>query len=144
MKVLVTKCFGVDSSLVRQFCLGIQADKLPDVLSTLTGSSLLTGPEGLSMKERENLKKLKALRRYRRRYGVEALLHRQLRERRQAVTEGAPQVRSYHNRTEWKHCFHSLQRSLSKIPCCSKQTCGFLLWLWHPATINWTPPFLFL
>ncbi|XP_076840480.1 KAT8 regulatory NSL complex subunit 2 isoform X2 [Brachyhypopomus gauderio] len=52
------------------------------------GSSLLTGPEGLSMKERENLRKLKALRRYRRRYGVEALLHRQLRERRQAVTEG--------------------------------------------------------
>ncbi|XP_056124003.1 KAT8 regulatory NSL complex subunit 2 [Rhinichthys klamathensis goyatoka] len=52
------------------------------------GSSLLTGPEGLSMKERENLKKLKALRRYRRRYGVEALLHRQLRERRQAITEG--------------------------------------------------------
>lgn len=54
------------------------------------GSSLLTGPEGLSMKERENLKKLKALRRYRRRYGVEALLHRQLRERRQAITEGGP------------------------------------------------------
>ncbi|KAI4876016.1 hypothetical protein NFI96_019280, partial [Prochilodus magdalenae] len=52
------------------------------------GSSLLTGPEGLSMKERENLRKLKALRRYRRRYGVEALLHRQLRERRQAITEG--------------------------------------------------------
>lgn len=57
-----------------------------------TGSSLLTGPEGLSMKERENLKKLKALRRYRRRYGVEALLHRQLRERRQALSEGAQQV----------------------------------------------------
>lgn len=58
-----------------------------------TGNSLLTGPEGLSTKERENLKKLKALRRYRRRYGVEALLHRQLRERRQAITEGgAPQV----------------------------------------------------
>lgn len=55
------------------------------------GSSLLTGPEGLSLKERENLKKLKALRRYRRRYGSEALLHRQLRERRQALTEGAPQ-----------------------------------------------------
>lgn len=53
-----------------------------------TGSSLLTGPEGLSIKERENLRKLKALRRYRRRYGVEALLHRQLRERRQAITEG--------------------------------------------------------
>lgn len=61
----------------------------------MTGSSLLTGPEGLSMKERENLKKIKALRRYRRRYGVEALLHRQLRERRQAVTEGAPQVRPH-------------------------------------------------
>lgn len=43
------------------------------------------------MKERENLKKLKALRRYRRRYGVEALLHRQLRERRQAITEGGTQ-----------------------------------------------------
>lgn len=57
-----------------------------------TGSSLLTGPEGLSAKERENLKKLKALRRYRRRYGAEALLHRQLRERRQTLTEGAPQV----------------------------------------------------
>ena len=41
------------------------------------------------MKERENLRKLKALRRYRRRYGVEALLHRQLRERRLAATEGA-------------------------------------------------------
>lgn len=56
------------------------------------GSSLLTGPEGLSAKERDDLKKLKALRRYRRRYGVEALLHRRLRERRQAVSEGAPQV----------------------------------------------------
>lgn len=66
-------------------------------LFMLSGSSLLTGPEGLSMKERENLKKLKALRRYRRRYGVEALLHRQLRERRQAVTEGAPQVRPHHS-----------------------------------------------
>ncbi|RXN26886.1 KAT8 regulatory NSL complex subunit 2 [Labeo rohita] len=55
------------------------------------GSSLLTGPEGLSTKERENLKKLKALRRYRRRYGVEALLHRQLRQRRQAITEGGTQ-----------------------------------------------------
>ncbi|XP_046896677.1 KAT8 regulatory NSL complex subunit 2 isoform X1 [Hypomesus transpacificus] len=58
------------------------------------GSSLLTGPEGLSLKERDNLRKLKALRRYRRRYGVEALLHRQLRERRQAITEGAPQTHS--------------------------------------------------
>ncbi|XP_028266684.1 KAT8 regulatory NSL complex subunit 2 isoform X2 [Parambassis ranga] len=65
------------------------------------GRSLLTGPEGLSMKERENLKKLKALRRYRRRYGVEALLHRQLRERRQAVTEGASQT---HTRTVNEKC----------------------------------------
>ncbi|XP_068999664.1 KAT8 regulatory NSL complex subunit 2 isoform X1 [Embiotoca jacksoni] len=65
------------------------------------GSSLLTGPEGLSTKERENLKKLKALRRYRRRYGVEALLHRQLRERRQAVTEGVPQP---HTRTVTEKC----------------------------------------
>ncbi|XP_051518024.1 KAT8 regulatory NSL complex subunit 2 isoform X2 [Myxocyprinus asiaticus] len=63
------------------------------------GSSLLTGPEGLSMKERENLKKLKALRRYRRRYGVEALLHRQLRERRQAITEGGtPQAMRFGQR----------------------------------------------
>lgn len=65
------------------------------LFTLITGSSLLTGHEGLSMKERENLKKLKALRRYRRRYGVEALLHRQLRERRQAVTDGAPQVWSH-------------------------------------------------
>ncbi|PIO27236.1 hypothetical protein AB205_0171380 [Aquarana catesbeiana] len=57
----------------------------------MTGSSLLTGPEGLSPKERENLKKLKALRRYRKRYGVEALLHRQLKERRLLATEGVSQ-----------------------------------------------------
>ncbi|XP_053868935.1 KAT8 regulatory NSL complex subunit 2 isoform X3 [Malaclemys terrapin pileata] len=55
------------------------------------GSSLLTGPEGLLAKERENLKQLKCLRRYRQRYGVEALLHRQLKERRMLVTEGAAQ-----------------------------------------------------
>ncbi|XP_068123803.1 KAT8 regulatory NSL complex subunit 2 isoform X2 [Hyperolius riggenbachi] len=55
------------------------------------GSSLLTGPEGLSPKERDNLKKLKALRRYRKRYGVEALLHRQLKERRMLATEGSSQ-----------------------------------------------------
>ncbi|XP_069086609.1 KAT8 regulatory NSL complex subunit 2 [Pleurodeles waltl] len=55
------------------------------------GSSLLTGPEGLSFKERENLKRLKALRRYRQRYGVEALLHRQLKERRMLATEGSSQ-----------------------------------------------------
>ncbi|XP_029974154.1 KAT8 regulatory NSL complex subunit 2 [Salarias fasciatus] len=67
----------------------------------MLGSSLLTGPEGLSLKERDNLKKLKALRRYRRRYGVEALLHRQLRERRQAVTEGAAQLGS---RTAGEKC----------------------------------------
>ncbi|KAH0629148.1 hypothetical protein JD844_010996 [Phrynosoma platyrhinos] len=55
------------------------------------GSSLLTGPEGLLAKERENLKRLKYLRRYRQRYGVEALLHRQLKERRMLATEGAAQ-----------------------------------------------------
>ncbi|MEE6471258.1 hypothetical protein FKM82_009225 [Ascaphus truei] len=53
------------------------------------GSSLLTGPEGLSSKEHESLKRLKALRRYRKRYGMEALLHRQLKERRMLATEGA-------------------------------------------------------
>ena len=53
------------------------------------GSSLLTGPEGLLAKERENLKRLKCLRRYRQRYGVEALLHRQLKERRMLATDGA-------------------------------------------------------
>lgn len=42
-------------------------------------------------KERENLKRLKCLRRYRQRYGVEALLHRQLRERRVLATDGAAQ-----------------------------------------------------
>ncbi|XP_042748766.1 KAT8 regulatory NSL complex subunit 2 [Lagopus leucura] len=55
------------------------------------GSSLLTGPEGLMAKERENLKRLKCLRRYRQRYGVEALLHRQLKERRVMATDGAAQ-----------------------------------------------------
>lgn len=42
-------------------------------------------------KERENLKRLKCLRRYRQRYGVEALLHRQLKERRVMATDGAAQ-----------------------------------------------------
>ncbi|KAM3618636.1 uncharacterized protein V6R79_022902 [Siganus canaliculatus] len=78
------------------------------------GSSLLTGPEGLSMKERENLKKLKALRRYRRRYGVEALLHRQLRERRQAVTEGAPQP---HTRAAMEQCVAFVDGSRCTSPC---------------------------
>ncbi|XP_040510742.1 KAT8 regulatory NSL complex subunit 2 isoform X2 [Gallus gallus] len=55
------------------------------------GSSLLTGPEGLTAKERDNLKRLKCLRRYRQRYGVEALLHRQLKERRVMATDGAAQ-----------------------------------------------------
>lgn len=84
--------------LVNRNCLLNTFDKQPILFSpiiasmSVTGNSLLTGPEGLSIKEREDLKKLKALRRYRRRYGVEALLHRQLRERRLAVTEGVPQV----------------------------------------------------
>ncbi|XP_015706010.1 KAT8 regulatory NSL complex subunit 2 isoform X2 [Coturnix japonica] len=55
------------------------------------GSSLLTGPEGLTAKERDNLRRLKCLRRYRQRYGVEALLHRQLKERRVMATDGAAQ-----------------------------------------------------
>ncbi|XP_061760296.1 KAT8 regulatory NSL complex subunit 2 [Nerophis ophidion] len=78
------------------------------------GGSLLTGPEGLSMKERENLKKLKALRRYRRRYGVEALLHRQLRERRQAVTEGIPQA---HGRTLQEKCISFVDGSRCTNSC---------------------------
>ncbi|XP_067383421.1 KAT8 regulatory NSL complex subunit 2 isoform X3 [Channa argus] len=78
------------------------------------GSSLLTGPEGLSMKERENLKKLKALRRYRRRYGVEALLHRQLRERRQAMTEGALQP---HSRTVYEKCIYFVEGTRCTNPC---------------------------
>ncbi|KAJ8390190.1 hypothetical protein AAFF_G00109290 [Aldrovandia affinis] len=79
------------------------------------GSSLLTGPEGLSMKERENLKKLKALRRYRRRYGVEALLHRQLRERRLAATEGSAMQ---------AHAARSSQRCISFVEGarCSNQS----------------------
>ncbi|XP_037540570.1 KAT8 regulatory NSL complex subunit 2 isoform X2 [Nematolebias whitei] len=72
------------------------------------------GLEGLSMKERENLKKLKALRRYRRRYGVEALLHRQLRERRQAVTEGAPQL---HSRTVNENCIAFVEDTRCTNPC---------------------------
>ncbi|XP_061217779.1 KAT8 regulatory NSL complex subunit 2 isoform X1 [Neopsephotus bourkii] len=55
------------------------------------GNSLLTGAEGLLAKERESLKRLKSLRRYRQRYGVEALLHRQLRERRALASDGAAQ-----------------------------------------------------
>ncbi|TNM86571.1 hypothetical protein fugu_006801 [Takifugu bimaculatus] len=83
------------------------------------GSSLLTGPEGLSMKERENLKKLKALRRYRRRYGAEALLHRQLRSRRQAVTEGAAQVRRHqpHSRTASEKCSSLVEGGRCTNPC---------------------------
>ncbi|MGH0165856.1 UNVERIFIED_CONTAM: hypothetical protein FKN15_061540 [Acipenser sinensis] len=74
------------------------------------GSSLLTGPEGVSVKERENLKKLKALRRYRKRYGVEALLHRQLKERRLAASERASQQDS--NQVLFKMC-----PGITEIPC---------------------------
>lgn len=79
------------------------------------GSSLLTGPEGLSMKERENLRKLKALRRYRRRYGVEALLHRQLRERRQAVTDGAPA--QSHSVRPVSRCISFVEGTRCSNPC---------------------------
>lgn len=78
------------------------------------GRSLLTGPEGLSLNERENLKKLKALRRYRRRYGTEALLHRQLRERRQALTEGGPQP---YVRTVTDVCISFVDGTRCTSPC---------------------------
>uniref|UniRef100_A0A2K5DTP8 KAT8 regulatory NSL complex subunit 2 n=1 Tax=Aotus nancymaae TaxID=37293 RepID=A0A2K5DTP8_AOTNA len=79
------------------------------------GSSLLTGPEGLLAKERENLKRLKCLRRYRQRYGVEALLHRQLKERRMLVTDGA---------TQQAHTTRSSQRCLAFVDDvrCSNQS----------------------
>ncbi|OWK50311.1 KAT8 regulatory NSL complex subunit 2 [Lonchura striata] len=73
------------------------------------GSSLLTGPEGLMAKERENLKRLKCLRRYRQRYGVEALLHRQLRERRVLATDDICQDT---NQTLFKPCQGS-----EEVPC---------------------------
>ncbi|XP_059812281.1 KAT8 regulatory NSL complex subunit 2 isoform X3 [Hypanus sabinus] len=47
-------------------------------------------PEAMLTKERVDLRKLRALRRYRRRYGLEALLHRQLKERRVMASEGGP------------------------------------------------------
>ncbi|XP_076412813.1 KAT8 regulatory NSL complex subunit 2 isoform X2 [Peromyscus maniculatus bairdii] len=79
------------------------------------GNSLLTGPEGLLAKERENLKRLKCLRRYRQRYGVEALLHRQLKERRMLATEGAAQQ---------AHTTRSSQRCLAFVDDvrCSNQS----------------------
>uniref|UniRef100_A0A2K6GG08 KAT8 regulatory NSL complex subunit 2 n=1 Tax=Propithecus coquereli TaxID=379532 RepID=A0A2K6GG08_PROCO len=79
------------------------------------GSSLLTGPEGLLAKERENLKRLKCLRRYRQRYGVEALLHRQLKERRILATDGAAQQ---------AHTTRSSQRCLAFVDDvrCSNQS----------------------
>ncbi|XP_051865343.1 KAT8 regulatory NSL complex subunit 2 [Pristis pectinata] len=55
------------------------------------GGSLLPSPEPVPPKERVDLRKLRALRRYRRRYGAEALLHRQLRERRALASDGGPQ-----------------------------------------------------
>ncbi|KAM9617103.1 KAT8 regulatory NSL complex subunit 2 isoform 1-T1 [Morphnus guianensis] len=79
------------------------------------GNSLLTGPEGLMAKERENLKRLKCLRRYRQRYGVEALLHRQLKERRMLATDGAAQQ---------AHTTRSSQRCLAFVDDvrCSNQS----------------------
>uniref|UniRef100_A0A8D0DMP9 KAT8 regulatory NSL complex subunit 2 n=1 Tax=Salvator merianae TaxID=96440 RepID=A0A8D0DMP9_SALMN len=78
-------------------------------------SSLLTGPEGLLAKERENLKRLKYLRRYRQRYGAEALLHQQLKERRMLATEGAAQQ---------AHTTRSSQRCLAFVDDvrCSNQS----------------------
>lgn len=66
-------------------------------------------------KERENLKRLKCLRRYRQRYGVEALLHRQLKERRMLATDGAAQQ---------AHTTRSSQRCLAFVDDvrCSNQS----------------------
>ncbi|KFP80047.1 KAT8 regulatory NSL complex subunit 2, partial [Acanthisitta chloris] len=74
------------------------------------GSSLLTGPEGLMAKERESLKRLRCLRRYRQRYGVEAL-----RERRVMATDGAAQQ---------AHTTRSSQRCLAFVDDvrCSNQS----------------------
>ncbi|XP_030366313.1 KAT8 regulatory NSL complex subunit 2 isoform X2 [Strigops habroptila] len=79
------------------------------------GSSLLTGAEGLMAKERESLKRLKCLRRYRQRYGAEALLHRQLRERRALASEGTAQQ---------AHTTRSSQRCLAFVDDvrCSNQS----------------------
>lgn len=79
------------------------------------GSNLLTGPEGLLAKERENLKRLKCLRRYRQRYGAEALLHRQLKERRMLATDGVSQQ---------AHTTRSSQRCLAFVDDvrCSNQS----------------------
>ncbi|XP_063808821.1 KAT8 regulatory NSL complex subunit 2 [Pseudophryne corroboree] len=79
------------------------------------GSSLLTGPEGLSSKERENLKKLKALRRYRKRYGIEALLHRQLKERRMLATEGVSQ--QAHTTRSSQRCLAFVEDVRCSNPC---------------------------
>lgn len=51
-------------------------------------SPVLGGGDSLSTKERVDVRKLRALRRYRKRFGAEALLHRQLKERRALASEG--------------------------------------------------------
>ncbi|KAG8452354.1 hypothetical protein GDO86_004236 [Hymenochirus boettgeri] len=79
------------------------------------GSNLLTGPEGLASKERENLKRLKALRRYRKRYGVEALLHRQLKERRLLATEGTSQ--QAHTTRSSQRCLAFVDEVRCSNPC---------------------------
>ncbi|ELV13911.1 hypothetical protein TREES_T100011091 [Tupaia chinensis] len=79
------------------------------------GSRLLTGPEGLLAKERDNFKRLKCLRQYRQLYGVEALLHRQLKEWRMLATDGAAQQ---------AHTTRSSQRCLAFVDDvhCSNQS----------------------
>ncbi|KAJ8788959.1 hypothetical protein J1605_022365 [Eschrichtius robustus] len=93
------------------------------VVRLLSCSSLLTGPEGLLAKERENLKRLKCLRRYRQRYGVEALLHRQLKERRMLATDGAAQQVIFVY-TSKAHTTRSSQRCLAFVDDvrCSNQS----------------------
>uniref|UniRef100_A0A8C3NLC0 KAT8 regulatory NSL complex subunit 2 n=1 Tax=Geospiza parvula TaxID=87175 RepID=A0A8C3NLC0_GEOPR len=90
-KLIRLQSLYIDQFKRLQHLLKEKKRRFPDFSFIPAGSSLLTGPEGLMAKERENLKRLKCLRRYRQRYGVEALLHRQLRERRVLATDGAAQ-----------------------------------------------------
>ncbi|XP_072927367.1 KAT8 regulatory NSL complex subunit 2-like isoform X1 [Hemitrygon akajei] len=61
-------------------------------------------PEAMLTKERVDLRKLRALRRYRRRYGLEALLHRQLKERRVMASEGGPHQQAQPSARQTQRC----------------------------------------
>jgi len=79
------------------------------------GSSPFIGPEGLLAKEGENLKHLKCRPQYDQHYGGEALLHRQLKERRILATDGAAQ---------WAHtiCFSQRRSAFVDDVCHSNQS----------------------